>query len=345
MSSQHPWKLFARSIGSSGDLKSQQFSQAKCGGEADGNSSDEDQDIPTMAPPSLASGPRVSSQGSSLATGESSSRSLEGITPSGEATLRTDFESAGASEFLISRVEDMLMDHFYRVEASVFKVECGLKAQAEVCEEQQRYMHDVSERLSQVSADQRCDRARLQELRQDAARCKQTEGSSQASGFLCSSGNLDTKQSDRLLSDLRRDFDQQMARHEDRFITFEQTLRHCSAELADLRAELANAKVQTADHKVAAQPKDLAAAASLTASSKKDAGSARRGDEGLSNANGKGLPEAETEEASTSTGSMMDDIRDVGRTHGYQGRHEDVRLYEIRNVTKDTRQTITTGVQ
>lgn len=191
--------------------------------------------------------------------GESSSKSLEGFSGPGgrdlgQVPLRGDLEDAGASEWLIGRVEDMLMDHFYRVEASVFKVECGLKAQTQLSEEQQRYMHDLSERLSHVAAGQRSDRARLQDLGKDTARLtpKLASASAVQTPPLRSiqpaalAVQMDTAQHDSILSGLRRDFDEQMARHEDRFASVEKALRQCSADLSVMRTELAVATLAAA---------------------------------------------------------------------------------------------------
>jgi hypothetical protein len=159
------------------------------------------------------------------------------------ASFRGDFEGAGVSEDLIGRVEEMLMDHYYRVEASVFKVECGLTAQAKQCEEQQQYMHSVSERLSHVAATQTLDRVRLQEMGKDFERCKQSElppaAALSAKPKVGAAEPLDTATQDRLLLDLRMDFDQQMARHEDRFACLDAALQHSGVELAALRADLA----------------------------------------------------------------------------------------------------------
>lgn len=241
MSSHHPWSLFARSAGQHGPTE-----KAACTNPCDGNSSDEDQDIPTMSPsttPAIGSQGSLTSRTHSAIPGESSSKSLASSC-SPEAGIRGDFENAGMSEWLISRVEDMLMDHFYRVEASVFKVECGLKAQVQVCEEQQRYMHDVNERLMQVSSDQRTDRARVQEIRQEQSRLRQsdsatTQSSSTSSTTLSKKEKTDQSQA---VSSLQQDFDQQLARHEDRFASFERTLRQCSDELAQLRSAFQSAQ-------------------------------------------------------------------------------------------------------
>lgn len=245
MSSQHPWSIFARGAGGS-DPKVPPKKQDDRGGN-DGNSSDEDEDIPTTA--------AVGTQGSLCSM--SSSKSLKGCSgagSSGEVSLRADFEASGVSDELIGKVEDMLMDHFYRVEASVFKVECGLKAQTQMCEEQQRYMHDLSERVSRIAASQRSDRTRLQEMSQAAK--DQADQSVQptvapaqhaaASSKVSSGEVLDSAQHDRLLSGLRQDFDEQMARHEDRFASFETALHKCTAELAALRADLAIASPKSA---------------------------------------------------------------------------------------------------
>jgi hypothetical protein len=218
---------------------------SNCGRTEDnGHSSDEDEDIPTMTPSTTAV---MGSQGSLACLGglpgDGSSRSLEGLNPSGygdQVPLRRELETAGASEALIGRIEDMLMDHYYRVEASIFKVECSLKAQSQTSEEQQRYMHDLSERLSHVAAVQRSERSRLQDLAKEVAEAVLPQAALRANCTAKQVGlpQLDTSQQDRLLSDLRRDFDYQMACHEDRFALFHKTMQRAVSELAALRNQV-----------------------------------------------------------------------------------------------------------
>jgi len=251
--SSHPWSLFARGAAqppAAPELRPPPCSQARCGGEADANSSDEDEDIPTKAPSTtVATGSQRSLASLSLSgLREFSSRSLEGYNTAAagepiEAPWRGDLEGTGASEELIARVEDMLMDNFYRSEARIFKVECGLTTQVQVNEEQQRYVHDLSERLSHVSACQRADRKKLQEREMGIMRCGQPEEAPEAcaasAAKLAAVGQLDRSQHNSILSGLRRDFDEQMARHEERFASLKSAIGHCNVELSALRAELA----------------------------------------------------------------------------------------------------------
>jgi hypothetical protein len=157
-------------------------------------------------------------------------------------------EGAGASEWVIRQIEDMIMDHYYRVEANVFKLECGLKEQAQLAEEQKRSSVLLGERLSHLGAAQDSDRAlihktaaRIQELIEDGALTSKAPAMDATSDKTLDTSRPDLMEVDRstkVLADLCRDFDAQMERHEHRFNSFERDMQHCCVQIRALRSEL-----------------------------------------------------------------------------------------------------------
>jgi hypothetical protein len=250
----HPWSLFARGVEeqavSTVDSKQERATHKEKSSEDPCHLSDEDDDIPTVALLETSSTIAPNESHASLMSHASAYRSGNESEPRGrpsDDSLRGGFEKAGASESLIHRVEDMIMDHFYQVEASVFKLECGLK-------EQIRQSQTFSERLCLLEHDQHCDRARLEQHTQGGTFESERQTMSESQEKLGTT-IMDANQKGRVLQDLRQDFDEQMARHEERFSSFEQAIRQSSLELASLRRDVLCIEKVASAH----QPYDVAA--------------------------------------------------------------------------------------
>jgi len=166
-------------------------------------------------------------------------------------SIGEDFKRVGLPDWVTQRVEDLIIDHFYRIESDLFHVEHELKAWVQEAQAQQLENRSLAKRIFNVETE-------LQTLRHGSAEpdALQKAGESPANSHC---GDPDSTRESvsttastaftaaraatlsthgELLEQLRRDFDEHAKYNEARLASVQHSLTQCCSVLQALGGEL-----------------------------------------------------------------------------------------------------------
>lgn len=264
-STPHPWRIFARGASAGADLKRAQAGTGSAGsylskiGDHEANSSDEDEDVPTVTPGSTQESlscrttePDVSER--KVGTGHFNNcppgHSGPGLNSRESTWLTGDTGEGELPEWVVHRVEDMIMEHFYRLEASVFKAECAQKAQERALAEQRLRTDEVKEHIFALADSHGADRTRVLDLGRDVTYLLQqnSEHNPKRGNTLSSPAVAAPKAHEERMAELRRDLEAHVSRHEERLDSVERSLSKVYNELFALRRSFDSGTGSTLEH-------------------------------------------------------------------------------------------------
>lgn len=225
----HPWRIFARVFSG-----------------ADGG-----QECPADTEADSSTNPRSYRSTSSSAR---SDVTLQGLRDDDRKTLDVigdDFKRVGLPDWVTQRVEDLIIDHFYRIESDLFHVEHELKACLQDAQAQQLENRSLAKRIFHVEEELRALRHGgvepdgLQKACESPAtsHCGDPDSTRESVSTVASTAFTAARAAtlsahSELLEQLRRDFDAQAKYHEARFASVQHSLSQCCSVLQALGGEL-----------------------------------------------------------------------------------------------------------